>query len=124
MVDIIKKPYKKERWTESQILEVAKCIGDPVYFAKKYIKVQHPMRGRIPLELFPYQEEIINGFKNHRNTILLAGRQLGKCCSFSTKISVNGEQKEIGSLIKDKLDFKDKVVCWLEDKLLKLSTSK
>lgn len=124
MVDIIKKPYKKERWTESQILEVAKCIKDPVYFAKKYIKVQHPMRGRIPLELFPYQEEIINGFKDHRNTILLAGRQLGKCVSFSTKITVNNEQKEIGSIIKSKLNLKDRFVCWLEEKLLKLTIEK
>lgn len=118
-IEIIKKPYKKELWTESQILEVAKCVNDPIYFIKKYIRVQNPIKGRVPLELYPYQEKIVEAFKEQRNTILLTGRQLGKCVTYLTKIKKDSEEIEIGSLIK--MSFKDRLVTKLENLLIRLS---
>lgn len=52
-VEILKKPYKRELWTTSQILEVTKCIKDPIYFVEKYMRVQHPTKGSVPLILYP-----------------------------------------------------------------------
>lgn len=118
-IEIIKKPHQKEIWTQTQILEVARCIKNPIYFIKNYLKVQHPLKGSIPLELYPYQETIIESFKNQRNTILLTGRQMGKSCCFYTKITYNDTKVKIGNLIK--LNFKEKIVNYLELKLVELS---
>ena len=54
-----------------------KCAADPVYFMKKYCKIQHPIRGKIPFELYPFQEDALQDFKNHRYNIVLKSRQLG-----------------------------------------------
>jgi hypothetical protein len=62
--DVIKEQYQK-------------CAGDPVYFMKKYCKIQHPIRGKIPFELYPFQEDTLTDFKEHRYNIVLKSRQLG-----------------------------------------------
>ena len=36
--------------------EYIKCAQDPVYFMKKYCWIQHPTRGRVQFNLFPFQE--------------------------------------------------------------------
>ena len=41
--DVIKDEYKK-------------CLVEPMYFMKKYVKIQHQTRGIIPFELYPFQE--------------------------------------------------------------------
>jgi hypothetical protein len=38
-------------------LEYVKCSKDPIYFMKKYCMIQHPVRGRIPFHLYPFQEK-------------------------------------------------------------------
>lgn len=118
-IEIIKKPHQKEIWTQTQILEVARCIKNPIYFIKNYLKVQHPLKGSIPLELYPYQETIIDSFKDQRNTILLTGRQMGKCVWFNSLITFNDTKTKIGKLIK--LNTKEKIVAYLENKLVQLS---
>ena len=45
--------------------EYLKCAQDPVYFLKKYAVIQHPMRGKVPFELYPFQEDSLNYFKNN-----------------------------------------------------------
>ena len=45
--------------------EYLKCAQDPVYFLKKYAVIQHPMRGKVPFELYPFQEDSLNQFKNN-----------------------------------------------------------
>lgn len=54
-----------------------KCAADPVYFMKKYCKIQHPIRGKIPFELYPFQEDALTDFSSHRYNIVLKSRQLG-----------------------------------------------
>lgn len=74
----IRKAHTEIELTAEQIQEVAKCYRDPIYFCKKYIKVQHPKKGAIPLELYDYQEEMIRMFIEERYTIVLSARQTGK----------------------------------------------
>lgn len=76
--DIIKKGYSKDRFNLNQIEELRKCMSDPIYFCMNYVKIQHPLKGRVPFELWPYQEEMIDSFHKNRYTIALTARQMGK----------------------------------------------
>jgi len=65
-----------------QIKEVIKqqyiqCATDPVYFMKKYCMIQHPIKGKIPFELYEFQEKSVREFKDNRFNIILKARQLG-----------------------------------------------
>ncbi|MFZ9303066.1 MAG: terminase large subunit domain-containing protein [Sediminibacterium sp.] len=57
--------------------EYIKCSQDPVHFMRKYCYIQHPQRGRIQFNLYPFQEKVLTLFKKHDYTILLKSRQLG-----------------------------------------------
>ena len=57
--------------------EYIKCAQDPAYFMKKYCMIQHPIRGKIPFELYDFQEKSVNEFHQHRFNVILKARQLG-----------------------------------------------
>ena len=58
-------------------LEYQKCAQDPIYFMKKYCMIQHPVRGKIPFHLYPFQEKTLDQFNEHRYNIILKSRQTG-----------------------------------------------
>ena len=62
---------------QGQIAEIVKCGKDPVYFMNKYLKIQHPLRGLIPFKTYPFQDECVSEFNDHRFNIILKSRQLG-----------------------------------------------
>ena len=68
MAEQIKEVIKKE---------YIKCAQDPAYFMKKYCMIQHPIRGKIPFELYDFQEKSVNEFHQHRFNVILKARQLG-----------------------------------------------
>ena len=74
----IKKAHTVTEYTPEQLDELDKCAADPIYFCRTYIKVQHPTKGAIPLELYDYQEEMIRMFIEERYSIVLSARQTGK----------------------------------------------
>ena len=57
--------------------EFIKCAKDPSYFMKKYCYIQHPTRGRILFNLYPFQDKILHLFRDHQYIITLKSRQLG-----------------------------------------------
>ena len=57
--------------------EYVKCAQDPAYFMKKYCMIQHPIRGKIPFELYNFQDKVVNEFQEHRMNVILKARQLG-----------------------------------------------
>jgi hypothetical protein len=61
----------------SQVQEIIKCGKDPNYFFKNYLKIQHPVRGLIPFDTFPFQDDCVDEFNEHRFNIVLKSRQLG-----------------------------------------------
>lgn len=65
-------------YTADMIAELKKCMNDPVYFIKNYIYVVHPDRGVVKLELYPYQERMIEAYHNNKRVIFLTARQQGK----------------------------------------------
>lgn len=62
---------------EQQVKEILKCGNDVSYFIKTYVKIQHPMKGLIQFRTFPYQDECLTAFEEHRFNIVLKSRQLG-----------------------------------------------
>ncbi len=57
--------------------EYIKCAQDPVYFMKKYCMIQHPTRGRIKFNLYPFQEKVLGLLNKNERNIILKSRQLG-----------------------------------------------
>jgi len=57
--------------------EYIKCAKDPVYFMKKYCYIQHPTRGRILFNLYPFQEKVLSLYSTNQYSITLKSRQLG-----------------------------------------------
>lgn len=117
-IDIIKKGHSKDFYNLDREEELARCAADPVYFIQNYIRVQHPIKGRVPFELYPFQEEMVNAFHNHKDVIALCARQMGKSLHSSSIITRNSEKVNIGSLLR--LTFRQKIVEFLESLLVKL----
>jgi hypothetical protein len=57
--------------------EYLKCCQDPVYFMRKYCYIQHPQRGRIQFNLYPFQEKVLTLLQNNDYSAILKSRQLG-----------------------------------------------
>ncbi len=68
-------------WTKEELVEYARCVKDPMYFAKKYCKIIHVDHGLVPFELYDYQEKMFEHFDSNRFSIVLACRQSGKSIS-------------------------------------------
>ena len=62
---------------EAQVKEIIRCGKDPQYFMNKYCKIQHPTKGLIPFRTYPFQDECVKDFNEHRFNIVLKSRQLG-----------------------------------------------
>jgi hypothetical protein len=57
--------------------EYLKCAQDPAHFMKKYCHIQHPQRGRIIFNLYPFQEKVLHLWRDNPYDIILKSRQLG-----------------------------------------------
>lgn len=97
-LDAIKKSNIKDRYTRDQIAELKKCMQDPLYFCRNYVKIQHATEGTVPFELFPYQEDLIRTFHENRYSIALTARQMGKMLVNSTPILTPSGFKTMGEL--------------------------
>ena len=42
--------------------EYLKCASDPVYFMRKYCTIQHPTKGKVKFDLYPFQENCLTEF--------------------------------------------------------------
>ena len=74
----LKKANTQIEFSEEDIVEFLKCKDDPVYFAKKYIKIVSLDEGLVPFDLYPFQEKLVNNFHNNRFNICKMPRQTGK----------------------------------------------
>ena len=57
--------------------EYIKCVNSPSHFMKKYCFIQHPQRGRIQFNLYPFQDKVLTLFQENDYCILNKSRQLG-----------------------------------------------
>jgi hypothetical protein len=77
----VKRDGVAEEWDAHKISEYQKCMNDPAYFCRTYVKVVHLDRGLVNFELYPYQEKMFKHFEENRFSIVLACRQSGKSIS-------------------------------------------
>ena len=57
--------------------EYVKCVQDSSYFINKFCVIQHPQRGKIKFELYPFQEEVLKIYQEESYNVILKSRQLG-----------------------------------------------
>ena len=57
--------------------EYLNCASDPAHFMRKYCNIQHPQRGRVIFNLYPFQGKVLNLWKENPYSIILKSRQLG-----------------------------------------------
>lgn len=57
--------------------EYARCAADPVYFMRKFYRIQHPQKGSILFNLYPFQEAILRQFMSGDYYLINKSRQLG-----------------------------------------------
>src|SRR5210317_374246 len=77
----VKRDGVQQQWTEEKVREYAKCMHDPSYFARTYVKIISLDRGLVNFNLYPYQEKMFDHFNSNRFSIVLACRQSGKSIS-------------------------------------------
>ena len=75
---LLKKANVQVEWTQEQILEYKKCMDDPLYFCKTYIKIVSLDEGLVPFDVYPFQKEMLGTIHNNRFTICKLPRQSGK----------------------------------------------
>ena len=57
--------------------ERKKSFSDPIHMLKKHCKIEHPLKGKIPFHLYPFQEETLRAFNENRFNIVGKARQMG-----------------------------------------------
>jgi hypothetical protein len=77
----VKRDGVQQQFTKTEVSEYLKCMKDPVYFAKTYVKVISLDRGLVPFTPYSYQEKMFSHFNDNRFSIVLACRQSGKSIS-------------------------------------------
>jgi len=77
----VKRDGVEEQWTQEKVLEYARCMQDPAYFARTYVKIISLDKGLVSFDLYPYQEQMFKQFNENRFNVVLACRQSGKSIS-------------------------------------------
>ena len=75
---LLKKANTPINFTQDQVLEFIRCKEDPVYFAKKHIKIVSLDEGLTGFKPYHFQERLIERFHEHRFNICKMPRQTGK----------------------------------------------
>ena len=65
-------------YTAEQIIEIEKCVNDPAYFIRTYIKIVNVDHGLVPFNMWDFQEMMVNTFHHNRFSIAKMPRQVGK----------------------------------------------
>jgi Terminase large subunit, T4likevirus-type, N-terminal len=60
-----------------QVEEMTKCALDFSYFCSTYIKINHPIQGLVPFNLYDFQKRVINDFETNQFNIVSKFRQAG-----------------------------------------------
>jgi hypothetical protein len=78
---LTKKAHKKDKFSETQVSALLAC-ADPengyTYFTEHFFYIQHPMKGKLLLAPFEYQKRLLHAYHNHRFTVNMLPRQMGK----------------------------------------------
>ena len=59
----VKRDGVQQEWTPELLKEYKKCMDDPIYFSRNYVKVIALDKGLVPFELYPYQRDMFKHFQ-------------------------------------------------------------
>jgi hypothetical protein len=74
----LRRAFTNIAMSQYEIDEYAKCMADPIYFIKTYMKIVVLGKGVQPFLLYDFQEEMIHTFQKNRFVICKIPRQSGK----------------------------------------------
>jgi hypothetical protein len=100
----LKAAHETMEITYEQIIEMQRCMRDPLYFIKNYVHIVHPKKGRIKFDLYDYQEELVQNYHDEIYNIVLSARQTGKTetsCAFMVWWAIFQEEKTVLVVSKD-----------------------
>lgn len=86
--ELLKRAHSESEFTPNLVQELGKCRKDPKYFLRNYVKIQHPVLGSVPFDLYDYQEEMLDVLMSNKDSMVLTARQMGKCFSGETSINI------------------------------------
>jgi hypothetical protein len=72
---LLKRTNTPTEFSQEQLIELARCAADPVYFAKKYIKIVNIDDGLVQFDMWPFQEKMLRTFHENRFSICKLPRQ-------------------------------------------------
>lgn len=78
---LVKKAHQKNKYAKEEIEHIKRCLDPvtgPLYFCENFLQIQHPTKGSIKFNPFPYQRRLIEAITKHNSTIALLPRQSGK----------------------------------------------
>ena len=78
---LIKRAHQQDRYTQDEIVHLKACmdpVDGPLYFCTNFLKIQHPTRGSMKFDPYPYQVELIRAYHDYTYTIAMLPRQSGK----------------------------------------------
>ena len=73
---MIPEPKKQMTMKEIIVEEFTRCKNSPIYFMKKYAKIQSSGK-TVSFNLYPFQEDTLKAFSEYDNNIILKSRQMG-----------------------------------------------
>ena len=74
------------QFTREEVQEYVKCSKDPIYFARKYIKIINVDKGLVPFNMYNFQEDMVRAFDTNRFSICKLPRQSGKSTTVTAYI--------------------------------------
>lgn len=74
----LRRAFTNIAMSQYEIDEYAKCMADPIYFIKTYMKIVVLGKGVQPFLLYDFQEEMVHTFQKNRFVICKIPRQSGK----------------------------------------------
>ena len=75
---LLKKANTTQEFSQDQVLEFARCIDDPVYFAENYIQIVTLDYGLKNFEPYEFQKVMLDRFHHNRFNVCKLPRQSGK----------------------------------------------
>ena len=78
---LVKRAYKKVSYTKEQIDELKACmdpITGPEYFIKNFVYIQHPTEGRMQIQLYDFQVDLVYTYHRYKKSVNMVSRQMGK----------------------------------------------
>jgi hypothetical protein len=96
---LVKPGHQVTEFGDQKSIEEFKLCCDPVngplYFMTNFLKIQHPTKGSVNFQPYPYQLDLIKSYVENRYSVNMLGRQMGKCLSKEVNITIRNKAGDV-----------------------------